>query len=273
MSHISPLSGRYWFPLGARSVYGCPQVGDIVALNHQAWQVVEITDLPAESWRDADRLAKPGLQKAVRLRPTRLAGHPDPVKAAAEDVHYGALHVSPWDVYPDREHYPVCACCGEPMPCRAEVGRKMAEHAVSEMGRYETAGVCPACDEVVTARQKSLTFPDNLAVLGGPPVTFHIRGRCHYAAMKYEQRWVAADPGRRRTTLSCGGHLTNHNDGTFDCTELGDCPGPAAHHTSYGMCACPDCHARPWTWGRGCHPDPKAVRNTGAVPDPGGNRG
>lgn len=264
MSHISPLSGRYWFPLGTRHIYGCPAVGDVVALNHEVWRVVEIRDLPPEQWRDADRL-RSGKHKpqVARLRPARLVNHPDPVKAKSEDEHYGTLHVWSWDVYPDPEHYPVCACCGEPMPCRAEVGRKTAQEAVEHMGRFEVDGVCPACSEPVTKRQKSLTFSENLEVLGGPPVTFHLRGKCHYSAMKYEQRWVAADPARRRTLLSCAGHLTNHNDGTYDCTAYGECPGPVARHNSASVCACPDCHARAWTWGRGCYPSPKAVRNTG----------
>lgn len=120
-----------------------------------------------------------------------------------------------------------------------------------------------ACAEPVTARQKCLSFSENLEVPGGPPVTFHLRSRCNYSAVKYEQRWVAADPNRRRPTLSCPGHVTNHNDGTYDCTQLGDCPGPQARHPSYRMCRCPDCHARPWTWGRGCSPDPKATLNRG----------
>jgi hypothetical protein len=264
MSHRSPISGRYWFPLGTRTLYGCPTVGTVVAFEHQAWRVVEVRDLPAEQWRDADRTYNRGGKhkpQVVRLRPMRLAGHPDPVKARSEDKHYGSLHVFSWDVYPDPEHYPVCADCAEPMPCRDQVGRETAKAAVDDMGRYELEGVCPACSEPITARQKSRTFPENLEVIGGPPVTFHLRSRCAYDAQQYEKRWVAQDPERRRLTLSCGGHLTNHNDGTYDCTALADCPGPASRHPSYRRCGCPACHARPWTWGSGCNPDPRAKRN------------
>lgn len=82
-------------------------------------------------------------------------------------------------------------------------------------------------------------------------------------AVGYEKRWVAADPNRRRTALSCAGHLTNHNDGTYDCTQLADCPGPEVPHPAYTRCSCPDCHARPWTQGSGCLPDPRARRNRG----------
>lgn len=255
---------RCWFPVGARHVYGCPEVGDVVALDHQAWTVIELHPLPREQWVEQEQMYACGgihTPMAVRLRPMELVNHPDPVKARSKDRHVGSLRVFYWYVFPDPEHYPVCACCAEPMPCRAEVGRRMAQDAVKDMGRYETAGICPACGEPVTARQKSLTFSENLVVPFGPPVTFHTRRRCHHQAMTYEQRWAAADPQRRRHTLSCPGRLTNHNDGTYDCSELGDCPGPAAQHTSYTMCRCPDCWARPWVWGRGCHPAPNARLN------------
>jgi hypothetical protein len=249
-------------------VYGCPEVGDVVAFDHRAWQVIQIRDLPPEHWTDRDRFyarSPAHKPKAVQLRPMRLVNHPDPVKACSEDRHVGSLRVWDWYVYPDPEHYPVCACCSEPMPCRAEEARRTAEAAVQKMDRFEVANVCPACREPVTGRQKALTFSENLEVPGGPPVTFHLRGKCRYSAAEYEKRWVAADPNRRRHTLSCPGRLTNHNDGTYDCTELGDCPGPSPRHVSYTMCRCPDCHARPWVWGRGCTPDPTAVRNAGEV--------
>lgn len=266
MSARSPVSGRYWFPLGTRSVYGCPNVGSVVAFEHEAWRVVETRPLSEEHWNDSERIYARGgkhTPQAVRLRPVRLENDPDPVKARSGDRHVGSLRVWSWDVFPDPEHYPVCACCGEPMPCRSEEGRKVAEMAVAQMGRFEMAGVCPACEEPVTGRQKSLTYPDNIEVLGGPPVTFHRRGRCIGGAIDYERRWVAADPGRRRPSLFCEGHLTNHNDGTYDCTSLGLCPGPGTAHRGYTMCRCPDCHSRPWTWGRGCAPDPKAQLNRG----------
>lgn len=269
MSSHSEVDGSYWFPLGTRPVFGAPNVGAVVAFQHQAWQVVEIRPLPREQWRDVDRLYVGGKRKpeVVRLRPMRLASHPDPVKAASGDVHYGTLHVSSWDVYPDPEHYPVCACCAEPMPCRAEVGRKMAQAAVETMGRYETPGACPACTEVVTARQKAITFLENLEVIGGPPVFFHLRSKCWEAAMVYEQRWAAGDRDRRRTTLSCAGSVTNHNDGTYDCTALDNCPGPVVYHRDYAVCACPECHTGPWRWGRGCRPHPSATLNLDNTPD------
>lgn len=238
-----------WTPRGARLHFDVPAAGEIIGFAHEVWRIVEIRPLPKDRWGDAEhhyaRAFKDRRQpQAVRIRPLRLADHPDPVAARAEDRHLNAVAVRSWYVF-ENEHYPVCAACLEPMPCREETGRHLAEQAVAKMGRYETAGLCPACQEPITRRQKSLTFPDNLEVPGGPPVTFHTRGRCHWAAAEYEKRWVAADPERRRHTLSCPGHITNHNDGTYDCTQLGDCPGPIARHPSYQRCRCPGLRAAP----------------------------
>lgn len=247
---------RWWFPTGARPV-PCPEAGDLVPFEHAVYRVISVRDLPEEHWNDQDRAVKPEFRKALRLRPVELADHPDPVKAASGDRHIASARHHSWHRYPT-EHYPVCASCAEPLPCREELGRKHAEDAVTRMGRYELAGVCPACEKPVSARQKSITFGENLEVLGGPPVTFHLRRQCRYPAEKYEKRWAAADPENRRCRLSCPGHLTNHNDGTYGCTQLTDCPGPSTRHVSYSVCRCPDCHAQPWRWGRGCHPDPSA---------------
>lgn len=259
-----------WRPDRARQQYKLPAVGDLIAFQHAAWRVMEIRPRPEDLWTDEEREAvaahyRPDdirgvLPCNVVVRPAGITG--DDPKLRRHDRHLrvpGGRRVM-WAVYPD-EHYPVCAQCGDPTPCRERSAKWEAEEAVKKMGRYETAGVCPACQEPVTRRQKTLTFPDNLEIPGGPPVTFHLRSDCWSGAMRYEQRWVAADPERRRLTLSCPGRLTNHNDGTYDCTELGHCPSPTARHPSYARCRCPDCHSREWTWGNGCHPDPAARLN------------
>lgn len=257
-----PAWNPYWHPHGARVIRGCPEVGQLVPLRHAVWQVMEVRPLSESHWTDDERRrASTGrAPMALRLRPVELLNHPDPVKARSQDLHVGSMRMREWRVYDD-EHYPVCRDCGEPTPCRATLARREGEKAIRNMGRYEQPGVCPACQEPVTARQKARTFTDNLEVLGGPPVTFHLRGKCRGDAMLYEQRWVAAAPEGRRLTMSCTGHITNHNDGTYDCTEPERCPGPTVTHPSYGMCGCPPCRSRPWTWGRGCHPDPNATLN------------
>lgn len=250
MSGLSSVSGQHWFPLGARTVYRAPAPGDVIAYDHQAWRVVEVRERPAE-----DGIAR----TAARVRPVALVDHPDPVKAARKDRHLAGWS---WSVYPDPEHYPVCACCGEPCPCRIEVGRQVAEREIRQMGLYDAPGVCPACKNPVTDRQRSIGFTENLVMPGGPPVVFHLRKQCRDAAMTYEQRWAAQDPDTRRCTLSCTGTVTNHNDGTYDCTASIECPGPAAYHTTYQPCSCVDCHSQPGTRGAGARPDPVARRKS-----------
>lgn len=258
-----------WYPDKARARWTTPAVGDLIAVDHGAWRVMEIRPKPADLWTDDEREAvRTSYRPAdvtpcnVVIRPARFRGDDPLLRRHDRHLAVRGGQIYTWYVYPD-EHYPVCAACGDPTPCRERTAARIAAREMAVMGRYELAGICPACSEVVTARQKSLTYADNLEVPAGPPVTFHQRGRCVGAAVKYERRWVAADPGRRRPSLYCEGNVTNHNDGTYDCTALSECPGPVTAHRGYSTCRCPSCHAQPWTWGRGCRPDPRAVRNAG----------
>lgn len=247
-----------WYPLGAeRLYYSPPPVGALTAIGHAVWRVVDVQPVPSEKWTDEEREAIEKISHKYRphmvvVRPVEITG--DDPRARDHDVHLHAAGAT-WHVYPD-EHYPVCAACGEPLPCREQMAARIAEQSAKYMDRYATEGVCPACQEPVTSRQKSMTFSENLEVPAGPPVTFHVgRGGCRQSAADYEKRWVAADPNRRRAVLSCAGHVTTHNDGTYECTEFNECPGPRAKHTSFSVCRCPDCHARgPFD----CHPPANA---------------
>lgn len=256
-----------WVPWGARETFETPQVGAWVAWEYQVWRVLEVRPFDPERWTQEHRewMAEWGPQCApvhVWVRPAEVS-EVDPVRARARDQ---SLQVIPtrtrWWTYPD-EHYPVCATCGGAMPCLELYAAAVAEREVGALAPFEVAGVCPACRKPVSSRQRSVTFPDNLVIPGGPALTFHRKQGCLGSAMSYEERWVAADENRRRTTLSCPGTVTNHNDGTYDCTELVECRGPGVYHKGgYTTCRCPDCHAR----GRfGCHPKPTARRNEGRV--------
>jgi hypothetical protein len=244
-----------WHPLGTTSELR-PAVGALIAWEHQVYRLVSFTLRPPELWSDeaharVERMGKSCAPHAVVLRPVDASDDP---KDRGRDVHVESRgHY--WDVYKD-EHYPVCASCSEPLPCRERMAERVSQAAAERMGRYELAGVCPSCGEPVTSRQRSLTFSENLEVLGGPPVTFHVgRYGCRHSAALYEQRWVEADPARRKATLTCRGSVINHNDGTYECTQFGECPGPEAEHNGYTVCRCPDCHAHgPFD----CHPGPKA---------------
>jgi len=240
-----------WFPLAAERIYRPPEVGNVLAIDHQAYEVIEVHEVDRADWTDhdvryVDKLRYPP-PYAVDTR--ALTG---PRKGAT--FSFRMPSGVPLRAYPDR-HIPVCLDCGDVLPCREQMAATVSAASAKRVSRYETAGVCPACSEPVTQRQKSLTWEDNAVIPGGPPVTFHTRLSCAFSAREYEKKWVAADPERRRTLLSCTGHVTNHNDGTYECTEHDACPGPSAYHPSWTVCRCVGCHANgPF----GCTPSPKA---------------
>ena len=63
------------------------------------------------------------------------------------------------------------------------------------MRRFEEAGRCPGCAELVHEDQGAVTFALNLEVPLGPPVTFHVgAARCRVAALEYQQAWLRRVP-------------------------------------------------------------------------------
>lgn len=262
-----------WNPSGTNRAWTPPEVGSLIALEHAVWRVIEIRYVPEVDWTDldrrraADRNAKP---LVVALRPASLVG--DDPKLRSRDVHLRGSTRSRWDVYPG-EHYPVCGKCAEPLPCREQMADRMVDAATARMDQYSTSGVCPACSEPITSRQKTITFADNTEIPGGPPVMFHARRGCRFSATQYEEKWAAADPEHRRVTMSCPGWITNHGDGTYECSREHDCPGLKARHQSFRRCDCPGCHTRA---DFDCHPAADAVpRGFGVqqepIPFPEGN--
>jgi hypothetical protein len=241
-----------WYPDHTNRSSDPPAPGDLIAWEHAVWRVLAVEVKPESEWTDEERRSVMVYKRSAwnRIAPATVTARPilpATVGPAArrEDLNLNkAAGWFDWHIYQD-EHYPVCAQCGEPTPCRDRLGLREAEQAMRKMSRYETTGVCPACSEVISGRQKSVTFTENMEIPAGPPVTFHAgRGGCRHSAAQYEQRWVDADPAHRRTTLSCPGDVTTHNDGTYDCTESRECRGPDAFHPSYATCECLDCHAR-----------------------------
>lgn len=238
-----------WHASGARSTNE-PEPGMLWPYEHVVYRIIEVKPVPESDWTDKEREYVASTVPAYRqtVLPGYIAVRPasitsGDVRDRDHDRHFrfGGRYMR-LDVYDD-EHYPICAQCLEPLPCRDQMAERVSTEAITHMTRYETAGICPACEEVVSRRQQSQTWPDNAVIPQGPPVTFHLRSKCHYEAVRYEKQWVAADPDRRRARLSCDGMVTNHNDGTYQCTQLTECPGPAAEHRSYTVCRCPDCHA------------------------------
>lgn len=221
-----------WYPLGStqasftRAAKGVPiEVGTYVAFDHAAWRVTEVRP----DTRDSDGKVR---HHAVVV-PVALYDEPDPT--ARRNASRSIGWVYGLAVYPDG-HYPVCAQCHEPLPCREQMAKEVSAAAAKRADRYSMEGVCPDCLEPVTSRQQSVTWPDNVVIPGGPEVTYHKRRQCFASAIEYEQRWVAADPGRRKAMYTCTGHVVYHGNLTYECTEGVDCPGPQARHRGYSSC-------------------------------------
>lgn len=201
-----------WSPSGAHVQYGPPpDVGTLIAFRFRAWRIAEVRER--------------GDKFRVYLRPPEpqfdLAEHNYPVTAPAR---------CRWDILP--EHYGVCVKCGDLQPCREVFAERQGKSAMAEFDRYDRPGVCPACEEVVTHRQKSVTLQNVISPVG-PLVIFHRRGRCLSSAITYERRVIAATGGK--ATLSCAGTLIGHTDGSRECLDL-ECPGTDVSHGTYMAC-------------------------------------
>lgn len=235
-----------------------PEPGQLVVMSHKVYRVIELNPVPEVDWTDEDAATMRRYAPEFRdefvpyyivLRPVEVDS--DDVKARSHDKHYRVSAGSRyrWPVY-RTEHYPVCVKCHEPVPCREELGRREAEQAVAKMSRYEDPGLCPSCQEPFTRRQKTHRFTQNIEIPGGSPVTFHMRRQCFSGAYQYEERLAKLDPNYV-PQLFCTGAVTNHNDGTYECTAGEKCAGPTVNHQSYQTCDCDTCRS---PGGFDCHP-------------------
>jgi hypothetical protein len=236
-----------WSPAGTWNRHRAA-VGDLVAREHAVWRVTAVTDTtPTEAERDV--WVDAGMPDVWRGRPYRvdLAWVAGVRPAGAGGGEFDAWVQVPaeahprhcWDVYPSSGRWPQCSCCGEPMPCRAEVEDREVTLALRQVEKLakRRPGCCWGCGDPITSRQKSVTYPgDNLDLPGGMEVRFHTRSGCRHHACRYEVRWIAGDPRRERilTWPKCGGMLVVHGDGSSECQSG---PGPlGSDHTGE-----PDC--------------------------------
>lgn len=211
----------YWRPLGnALAGFAELKPGMLMPFEHAVYRIIETKYIEEHGDRPC----------VVVVRPVGVTA--DDPRSRDHDLSLGAEKYHVWYVYPDG-HYPICATCYEPLPCREQMAEKYSAEQAARFERYTIAGVCPACQEPVSQRQKSLTWEDNVVVPGGPPVTFHLRASCWGSAQSYELDWAAADPDRRPLRLTCKGHLSEHYDGTWSCSKLDECAGEMAQHRSY----------------------------------------
>lgn len=213
-----------------------------MALRHAVWRVLEVVAVEMDA-DELDAWAK--------------ASMPDPWIDAPFDVvlqHVGGActdwasgkvvaRCRPWrhyphriwHVYPPSGRWPQCSCCGEPVPCRAELQDREVSAGLQRVERLASRqpGHCWGCGEPLTARQKKIGYPgDNVDFPGGIEVWFHLRRTCGYSARQYELRWLTADPTRARvlTWPMCPGVLVVHGDASSEC-EGTSAPGCAGHLT------------------------------------------
>lgn len=261
---------RMWFPLGSKPRHvadvqpgtvvawpwtfarpaGGKNTGTVLRDDHFApWRVVAVDEIPEDRWTDSERATIASYSQGFRPRtiPRRVilrrasAPWPSINTHHTSDVHLKVVNDT-LQVFADR--YPVCSCCGLLVPCRKQWGEDNATDTIAAMDRYSTAGVCPSCQEPVTTRQRTVTFPNNLHVPLGPPVTFHTRRRCTGGAIGYEDAYVKTHPDWPRLWPKCSGMTTAHVDGTYSCTTgRGVCPGPHARHATQSTCRDRTCPA------------------------------
>lgn len=240
-----------WHPHGLerhRERAGRPDVGDVVALNRCAWEVMHVSDAvptPEEEEKlDRYTAAYRDQMKPYRVTLRRLHGKIHKSENDRQEVGF-RVPVGSYNPLPKYANgrVPICSCCGHPWPCLEADQQAYAEKEAKRTEKLLNLmpGCCPACEEPVTSRQRSVTF-------GGPNVrnplaegpTFHLRRKCYYAASQYEELWVADEPGRLRSllTLTCRGTLIVHGDGTGECfgADDSDCPSIYARHRGYMAC-------------------------------------
>ncbi len=254
-----------WQPQGTHSTgYEPPKAGDLIARAHAVWRVdevvyTELTDAERQRWIDrgmpdmekwAGRPYKVDVTWIGGARPDWSRDDETAMKASLDVPATDYGRYAEWDIYPPSGRWPMCSCCGEPMPCRAEMQDREVYAGMTKLAILSTKlpGHCWACDEPFSHRQKSVVYGgDNLDLPGGPEVKFHLRAKCRGRAEQYELRWIAEDPRRERvlTYPSCPGILYVHADGTSECASgrmpltgetvepAPDCRGHLTHDHSF----------------------------------------
>lgn len=243
-----------WAPAMSKTHYDRrPPVGQLIALDRKPWRVLTVEDVPADEWSDEhrDRWLDDNMPDPWHYRPFEVVV--EDAFGQRGRLTVGPRHFASWHVLP--EHYAVCVSCGELAPCLHHTSMLAAQRVMKrvEHDMQILPGCCPACQEPITSRQESVTFPgENLLVpLGYPDPTFHLRRACRSGAERYEEMWVAVDPTRPRSllTLRCTGGIVVHHDGSAECHGAEDCPSVYAHHRHYTAC-----YAQSHGCGRGCSP-------------------
>lgn len=153
---------------------------------------------------------------------------------------------SSWQKLP--EHYSVCRLCHELPPCTHVHNEAVMERAGERMAEQMAIlpGMCHACREPITRRQKSFTFPGANLIrpdFGDDSAVFHLRDGCSGGRDVYDQRWAKAM--KRRRFFYCEGSQTVHFDKSTSCSDL-ECPGDVDHRSQEWHRPYPDMRGVVW---------------------------
>jgi hypothetical protein len=247
-----------------------------MAYKHAVWRVESCAPLERALWNESDEQAwlSSGMPDPWADGPYRMeVQHVGGVRQANLREGRGALTVHlpysrsgqwvptsrSWHVYPT-ERWPQCSCCGEPMPCQAELLDRQVDAGMAKLDAHaaKMPGCCWCCGEPITARQRSVVYAGtNLDLPSGPEVRFHTRRGCARVAAEYEERWRAQEAGRPRylTWPRCPGTLLTHQDRSQECVGggLDTCRGHTHTHGIMSACVA-QTHGCPRECTRAGHP-------------------
>lgn len=183
---------NHWQPYLAIRTTALPDTGTLVALGRRVWSVTDVDPVPRRAWTSDDHalVALNGPSSAPQTVALRLWG----TSGGDRSVVRCWPGWSSWWVYPSG-HIPVCAACGEPMPCRHLDAGHVARVELARAERYSRPGICPCCGNPVDRGQPRVEYATNLHWPGGPPVRFHSARRlCARAARRYAEALSARPP-------------------------------------------------------------------------------
>lgn len=201
-----------------------PAEGEVVAYGWAAWEVMHVADAVSTAEEDEKlRAYTPAFRAGrgpcwVTLR--RLHGPESPQEndrgEVALRVPAGSLYR--WDRYRSGR-VPLCSCCGDPWPCRANLAEEAAASAAEradELGRRAEIGACFGCGEPITTRQRAIRYPDaeNVRVLLADAPVFHERESCRPHVVEYERERARRLPDAPPVVDVRSGAVLRDNDGT-----------------------------------------------------------
>lgn len=201
-----------------------PAVGEVVAYGWAAWEVMHVSDAVSTAEEDEKlRGYTPEFRASHRPYRVTLRRRHGPKSPRENNLGDTTLRVPAgsfyrWDKYRSGR-VPLCSCCGDPWPCRANLAEQAAAESarrVDELGRRAEVGACFGCGEPVTTRQRVIRYPDaeNVRVLLAAAPVFHERRSCRPHVVEYERERARRLPDAPPVVDVRSGALLRWNDGT-----------------------------------------------------------